>query len=52
MAPGHAQSKFTALTTSLPMDAERRGEDAGIGGDEGEFRDGHPQKVMPGEPGF
>lgn len=33
------------------MDAERRGERRQGWGDEGEFRDGHPQKVMP-ETGF
>lgn len=48
--PGHAQTKFTALTTSLLMDAERRGERRRGWGDEGEFKDGHPQ-VMP-ETGF
>lgn len=49
---GHAQSKFTALTASLPMDAERRGKrHQRWGGGEGEFKDGHPQKVMP-ETGF
>ena len=30
--PGHAQSKFTAPTASLPMDAERRVRDTGDGG--------------------
>ena len=48
---GHAQSKFTALTTSLLMDAERRGERCWGWGDEGESKDGRPQKVMP-ETGF
>lgn len=48
---GFAQSKFTALTASLPMDAERRGERRQGWGGEGEFKDGHPQKVMP-ETGF
>ena len=49
--PGRAQSKFTAPTASLPMDAERRGKRHRGWGGEGEFKDGHPQKVMP-ETGF